>query len=539
MTIGLQKCRLSLCYQWLKGVTMQNCNNFFDSNEFLFLHDISDELSSSLNLQDSVSQIFEMLNSRFGFAKAVLTLMTSKTKAMRINVSFGISPKEMESEVFKRWEDIMMQVLESETPLVIPHLNEGFSSLKSPDIEVMTKDSLICVPLVLGKEKFGVLSVDLPFESSDMLDNVTKLLGIVALMIAQEVRLKRLLDQEKEVLRQENVKLRKELRDKYQIDNMVGNSGAMMDVYDNIKQVAPSSATVLIRGESGTGKELVAHAIHHLGGNSEGPFIKINCGALPDTLIESELFGYEKGAFTDAVETKIGKFEAANGGTIFLDEVAELAPQLQVKLLRVLQDKEITRVGGVSPIKVSVRVVAATNRDLEQDLKEGKFREDLYYRLNVFPIVLPSLRERRSDIILLGEHFLEKYTLENNKKIVRLSASVIDTLYSYNWPGNVRELENCMERSVIVCNSDTIQHSHLPPSLHRADMDVMAGVSTKSSLKDLVFDFEKKIILDALSDVNGNVSKAARKLSTTTRILGYKIKQLNIVVQDIKSSCFV
>ncbi len=513
---------------------VQHVNSISSSKEFTLLHKVSSVLSSSLNLQDSVSQIFELLNQEFGFAKAILTLTKQYGDELNIKVAYGISPKEIESKSFQKWKDITKKVLDSNEPVIIPQLDKDMMLFGEHRNSTMTEESFICFPLVLSNEKFGTISIDFPFSSEEDLYNTVKLVGVISLMIAQELRLKRLLDNEKELLRIENIQLKDELKEKYQIHNMIGKSGAIIDVYENIRQVASSNATVIIRGESGTGKELVSHAIHYLSARSSKPFIKVNCGALPPSLIESELFGYEKGAFTDAIDTKIGRFEAANGGTIFLDEVGELPPEMQVKLLRVLQEKEIIRVGGVHPIKVDVRVVTATNKNLEKELESGHIREDFYYRLNVFPIFLPSLKERKSDILLLAEHFLDKFSRENNKKISRLTSSAIDLLHSYNWPGNVRELENCIERAVILCNSDTIQPSHLPATLQRADIDIITN-ETHKSFKDMVESFEKKIITDTLNNVKGNVSKASDKLQTTPRILGYKINQYDIKIKDIKT----
>ncbi|MBT6120501.1 sigma 54-interacting transcriptional regulator [bacterium] len=352
-------------------------------------------------------------------------------------------------------------------------------------------------------------------------------------MVAQEIQLTRLMESEKDKLKKENILLRDELKEKYNIHNMIGTSSSMHHVYENIIQVAASNATVLIRGESGTGKELVANAIHYNSPRNNGPLIKINCSAIPESLIESELFGYEKGAFTDAQETKIGKFETAQGGTLFLDEIGEIPLTLQAKLLRVLQEKEIERVGGIKPIKINVRIITATNRDLEKEVKERTFREDLYYRLNVFPIFIPPLRERKADVILLTEHFLSKYAKENTKSIKRISSMALQLLNSHQWPGNVRELENCIERAVILCNSDTIQATHLPKSMQTVETSSLSE-KENLSLEDLVNNFERNIIINSLQDSEFNQSKTAASLKTTIRIIGYKIKKLNINLKNLK-----
>jgi Nif-specific regulatory protein len=376
----------------------------------------------------------------------------------------------------------------------------------------------------VGPDVMGAISIDREYDKTiDLADDV-RILMIIAGMIAQSVKLNRILEDEERLL-SENIKLKDELKEKYNIHNMIGNSSSMHLVYENIIQVATSNATVLVRGESGTGKELVAHAIHYNSPRAQKPFVKINCGAIPENLLESELFGYEKGAFTGATERKQGKFELADGGTMFLDEIGELPLALQVKLLRVLQEKEFERVGGIKTIKINVRIVAATNSKLEDAIREGTFREDLYYRLNVFPIYIPPLRDRKTDVLLLAEHFLSKYARENNKHIKRISTLAIDLLNSYHWPGNVRELQNCMERAVLVCNEDTIQSTHLPPTLQRVDTVEVRG---QLSFAHQVENFEKELIVDALKKTRGIKAKAAAYLSTTERIIGYKMKQYNI-----------
>lgn len=287
-----------------------------------------------------------------------------------------------------------------------------------------------------------------------------------------------------------------------------------------VHRVADSNATVLLRGESGTGKTMVAKALHHNSKRATGPFIVVNCSALPETLLESELFGHEKGAFTGATEKKTGRFEQAEGGTLFLDEIGEISPAVQIKLLNVIQEKTFQRLGSSTVYQADIRLVAATNRDLEKAVKEMAFREDLYYRLNVFPVYLPPLRERRTDILLLSEYFLGKYSLENNKEIQRISTSAIDLLIQYHWPGNVRELQNCMERAVLICDGTSIKSIHLPPTLQSADT-VQSG--TPLSLATSVENYERELIIDALKKTNGNQTKAASMLDTSLRIINYKI----------------
>lgn len=289
-----------------------------------------------------------------------------------------------------------------------------------------------------------------------------------------------------------------------------------------ISQVSKSNATVLIRGESGTGKELVANAIHYNSLRSKSPFVKVNCAALPSNLIESELFGHEKGAFTGAIRQKKGKFELANKGTIFLDEIGSIGMDVQVKLLRVLQEKEFERVGGYKTIKTDVRIIAATNKNLEQAVEDEVFRDDLYYRLNVFPVYMPPLRERKTDVLLLADHFLEKYAKENQKDIRRFSTPAIDMLIQYHWPGNVRELENCIERAVLLCEEGVIHSYHLPPTVQTAEE---SDTLPAKSLEDAVANLEREVMVDALKTTRGNMAKAAQIIKTTERKFAYKAKK--------------
>jgi Nif-specific regulatory protein len=303
----------------------------------------------------------------------------------------------------------------------------------------------------------------------------------------------------------------------------------MRAVYDQIAQVADSPATVLIRGESGTGKELVARAIHFSSSRRNNPLVCVNCAALPENLIESELFGHEKGAFTGAVQQHRGRFELANGGTIFLDEIGDISVAVQVRLLRVLQERTFERVGGTQPIKVNVRVIAATSVDLEKAISENEFREDLYYRLNVFPIMLPRLRDRRSDIILLADHFVTKYNKAYGRNIKRISSAAINMIMAYHWPGNVRELENCIERAVL-SSADNVVHAYsLPPSLQTETQTSTSLIPDEgASLKDMVNSYERELIVDALKKHRGSAAAAARYLQTTPRILNYRITKLGV-----------
>ncbi|MDZ7331381.1 MAG: sigma-54 dependent transcriptional regulator [candidate division KSB1 bacterium] len=340
-------------------------------------------------------------------------------------------------------------------------------------------------------------------------------------MVEMKLKVKQIL--EKKQLAIENLDLKSKLRDKYSLRNIVGQSEAMQQVYRMVEKVAPRDATVLIRGESGTGKELIAQAIHQLSPRAERAFIAVNCAALPETLLESELFGHEKGAFTGAEKQKRGRFELAAGGTIFLDEIGDISPATQAKLLRVLQNKEINRLGGEETISVDVRTIAATNRNLEELIKQGQFREDLYYRLNVFPIVLPPLRDRREDIPDLVMHFLKKY----NQPADKILPSTMKALMNYHWPGNIRELENIIERMIILAGDDPISPELLPPQI-KGYLDVQDSPLIHIPDTGLSIDaVEKQLIQQALKKASGNKSKAAKLLGITRRRLYSMMERLN------------
>jgi Nif-specific regulatory protein len=367
--------------------------------------------------------------------------------------------------------------------------------------------------------------VELRYKPERNYERTGKFFGVVAAMIAQAIKVQRLLQADRERLVEENVRLQRELRERYDFSHILGTSRAMQAVCEQMTQVARTNTTVLIRGESGTGKELIAQAIHYNSQRASNAFLKVSCAALPESLIESELFGHEKGAFTGASTRKQGRFERADGGTLFLDEIGDVNPAVQVKLLRVLQEREFERVGGVDPVKVNVRLIAATNKDLEAAIAAGTFREDLLYRLNVFTIFVPPLRERKTDVLLLADHFLERLAADHRKRIRRISTPAIDMLMAYHWPGNVRELQNVMERAVLVCDGDVVHAHHLPPTLQMADT---TDANAFQSLESAVSAVEKDLIQDALKMARGNRAKAARLLQSTARVVNYKIRKYRI-----------
>jgi Nif-specific regulatory protein len=497
--------------------------------EFEFLSEMANVFSGSLKLEVTLESALTLLDTHLKLRRGTITLLETETGTINIKVAHGLSEQSKKLGIYKVGEGITGMVVETGREVVVPDINKDPRFLHRTGAREATKGekiAFICVPIKLEGKAIGALSVDCS-PQEDMRD-IVRLLNVIATMVAQAVKLNRLVELDRRDLRNENMRLRQELKSRFNIHNMIGSSNAMQEVYRLIEQVAQSNTTVLIRGESGTGKDLVAHALHYNSLRSEKPFVKVNCTALPESLLESELFGHEKGAFTGAVERKTGRFEWAHGGTIFLDEIGDFSLNLQVKLLRVIQTKEFERVGGHETIKSNVRIIVATNKNLEEQIKTGGFREDLYYRINVFPIFLPPLRERKDDIMLLADHFLQKFAKENNKNISRISTPAIEMLTSYHWPGNVRELENCVERAVLLCNEDVVRSEHLPPSLQMNKKTVSDVIGVKMSLTELIQNKEKEIIIDTLKKVGGSQRKCAQELAVTERILGYKIKKYNI-----------
>jgi Nif-specific regulatory protein len=381
------------------------------------------------------------------------------------------------------------------------------------------------VPVKFGEEVVGCLSAERPSQAAVSLAADRRLLSLVANVIAQSVHFHSVTEERLSVLRTENERLQVQLQTSLRPPNMIGNSNAMRSVYMHIEQVAGSITTVLIRGESGVGKELVARALHDQSPRKGKAFVKFNCAALPESIIESELFGHERGAFTGAVAMRKGRFEIADGGTIFLDEIGDLSPATQVKLLRVLQEKEFERVGSQTPIRCNVRIITATSRNLEEMIEQEKFRADLYYRLNVFPIYVPPLRERKSDILLLADHFVEKFSKNSGKNVRRVSTAAIDLLASYHWPGNVRELENCIERAVLLCQDKAIEAHHLPPTLQKKDS---SEKSSGGTLESAMAALEYEMVVAELKASDGNMAAAARNLGLTERQIGLRVKRFGI-----------
>jgi len=496
--------------------------------EVTMLYEISKTLNEHLDLHKSLYKVLEILSNSMDMVRGTVAIRDPIRDEIAIEVAHGMTRTAMQRGKYKIGEGVTGRVIETGKAVTIPKISEEPTFLDRTASRKTAKDrdlSFICVPIKKGKQVIGALSADRPTDNVYPLKEAEKLLSVVATMIAQHVINLEKIRIEKDQLREENRRLRGELENKYRFTSIVGNSNKMREVFQMVSQVSRSNATVLIRGESGTGKELVANSIHYNSLRSKGPFIKVNCAALPPTLIESELFGHEKGAFTGAIKQKLGKFEMADKGTIFLDEIGSIGLDIQANLLRVLQEKEFERVGGHRTLSTDVRVIAATNKNLEQAVEEQTFRGDLYYRLNVFPIYMPPLRERKTDILLLADYFLEKYAKENRKDIRRFSTPAIDMMMDYHWPGNVRELENCIERAVLLCEEGVIHSYHLPPTLQTGKE---SGTLPAVSLEEAVENLEREMLIDSLKNTRGNITAAADILKTTVRKFSYKAKKYDI-----------
>ncbi len=500
------------------------------------LYEITRNLASAAKLQVCLKKVVGILVRMKGMENGTITIVNPVSRELEIEVAHGITAEARNRGKYKLGEGITGKVVATGEPIIVPQIGEEplfLNRTRTRGDEQKKKSSFLCVPIKADNQAIGALSVDRIYTQGfgSQSEQDLRFLTVVSSLIAQTVKRVQAVNEEKESLLLENQQLKRELAAKNRITGIIGNSSRMQEVFEMVHRVANSNATVLLRGQSGTGKTLVAKALHHNSTRAEGPFIVVNCSALPENLLESELFGHEKGAFTGAHERKYGRFEQANGGTLFLDEIGEISPAVQIKLLNVIQERTFQRLGSSTLLKSNIRLVAATNRDLEKAVEQGHFREDLYYRLNVFPVYLPPLCERRTDILLLAEHFLERYSKENNKTITRISTSAIDLLVQYHWPGNVRELQNCMERAVLICDGNAITSIHLPPTLQRPEL---SDGDNPLSLAATVENFERELLVDALKQTKGNQTKAAKYLDTSLRIINYKIHNYGIDPKQFK-----
>jgi Nif-specific regulatory protein len=492
------------------------------------LASIGQLLATQSGQRQMLTAVLDELEQKLGMIRGTIMLLSSDGSELFVDVLRDVPSQQSKNLRYRCGEGIVGRVVQTGQTAIVPRISQEprfTNRIHRRDKADEADASFLCVPIALGSEVVGTLSVDLPTQQSGQLQRRARSLEIVASMIAFDVKARRIEALQRQHLEAENLRLRSALQEQFRPENIIGNSNVMHDVYLKIHQVASSDTTVLIRGESGTGKELAASAIHYSSRRSHKPLVKVNCAALSEGLLESELFGHEKGAFTGALFARAGRLEEAEGGTLFLDEIGDFSPATQVKLLRVLQEREFERVGSNRCVKADVRVIAATNQDLEARVEGGQFRQDLYYRVNVFPLFLPPLRDRKDDILLLANHFAARYSKKMGKELRRISTPAINMMFAYHWPGNVRELENCIEYAVLL-SEDAVIHGHnLPPTLQ---MPEASEPSDTGLLKARVRVLERDMLTDALKASQGNIALAAQQLGITPRMVRYKLKNLGI-----------
>jgi len=529
--------------------------------ELTTIYEVSKVLSSSLDLEHTLNDVLKSLEHHLHISPSMIVLRMND-EMLGVIAASGLSIAEMERGRYRLGEGIIGKIMRAGIPIVIPNVNDepGFLHRAFTPGHSDRLHAFVGVPIKVGYDCIGVLAIyrserhrGLSFHSD------VRLLQMIANLMGQTINLHKGISAERNRLMQEKQRLQKELQKRYSIKNVIGNSRAMQAVFADVYQAAPGKATVLLRGESGTGKEVIARAIHYLSPRRDGPFISLNCAALPESILESELFGHERGAFTGATHERKGRFELADGGTLFLDEIGDISPAFQAKLLRVLQEREFERVGGTQARRVNVRIITATNRNLEEAVSKGEFRADLYYRINVVSIFLPPLRERREDIPALIEYFLGRFNQENGRKLM-LTPEAMQIMVSCYWPGNVRELENCVERTATMVHGDLIRNVDVPCQRNKClsmalrpiegghPIITMKEVGTAAVVKPKLADAEKASeeddeldnslpmserdrLIQAMERCGWVQAKAARLLGTTTRKLGYALKKYGV---DIK-----
>ena len=489
--------------------------------EMSALHAIAKILAKPDDLKEQITQALQEMSAHLGMQRGMISLIDKETKEAWLDVVYGVDIIH-QHVTYLPGEGITGKVAQTGRPLAVENLGNELHFLDRTGARRhlnRAELSFLCVPIIYGSQVVGVLSADKAAKQVNTIEKEMDILSSVAELLAKAVHSR--------AMEEENRRMGALLRNSnIPSFDIIGRSKAMQAVFTLIAQVADSRTTVILHGETGSGKELVARAIHNHSSRSRGQLVAVNCAAIPETLLESELFGHERGAFTGAMSRRRGRFEEANGGTILLDEIGELSLSAQAKLLRVLQERQFQPLGSSRLVTVDVRIIAATNRNLEQDVSLGRFRADLFYRLNVFPIYLPPLRERGTDILLLADYFVVKYAKEAGKPVMKIAPAVSDIFMSYHWPGNVRELENCIERAVLVASGATIAPDHLPPSLQGVKQ---GGVKKEFNRLDAVVQSEERaMIVNALKATNGNQTKAAALLGTTKRIMQYRITKLGI-----------
>ncbi len=480
------------------------------------LAEIARACDRASELDEVLGPVLRWLHDQAGLERATLALLDEVQDRVRIVAAHGLTPTEVRRARLRAGQGLMGRVIAVGRPMGALRISKTPEYVDWSGILSRGLDPAFAAAPIFGEAgPVGALGAYRIDGSAEDLARDLEVLTVVASLLAPLTR------GMGAALQRPDLEGGRQLRP----DDMIGRSKAMRVVYEQLGQVAGSTTTVLLQGESGTGKELAAKALHAHSPRARGPFIKVNCAALPEGVIESELFGHERGSFTGATARRAGRFERARGGTLFLDEIGELSPSMQVKLLRVLQDGEFERVGGHEVLHSDARIITATSRDLEAMQVDGRFRSDLFYRLNVFPIWLPALRERRADILLLADHFIESCNRAHARSVRRVSTPAIDMLMAYHWPGNVRELENCIERAVLIARDDVIHGHHLPPTLQTAEA---SGTEQGLGLDDAVAALQRELIQDALKSTRGNRAAAARKLGITERVMGLRIARLGI-----------
>jgi Nif-specific regulatory protein len=478
-------------------------------------------------LETALGELCEYLNAQY----SIITIVDRNYDKIMISAAYGLTEKEKKKGIYDIGEGVIGEVVRSGKPMDIPDIFKNDKFLNKTGITSQNNKPMafLCVPIIIKNEITGTISVHKAHPGITDFSTEIKFLSIVGMLIGHNVSVRRKEIEELDELRKENLRLKG--AKSFKPENIVGNSSLMNDLYNMIERVSSTNTTIMIRGESGVGKELIAEAIHNASPRASKPFVKVNLSALPENLIENELFGHEKGSFTDAAAMYVGRFEAANGGTIFLDEIGDVPLSIQVKLLRVIQQRQIERVGSSKTIDIDVRIITATNRNMENMIKEGAFREDFYYRINVFPIYVPALRERRADIPLLIDHFIDKLNKRNGSQIKRITGGALDMLMVYFWPGNIRELENVIERAMILATDNVIHSYNLPPTLQTG---FSSDTIDKGMLNNVLEKVEKQMIVDTLILAKGNMTKAAIQLGITERMIGLRINKYDLNPQNYK-----
>ncbi len=499
---------------------------------------VSQVLTSSFDLEENLYRAMETLAKHLEMQRGCVFLLDPFNNQLRIVAAYGLTSEEIKRGKYRIGEGIVGRVIASGSPMYIPNIGDEHKFLNKTDSRPKKAGiSFLCIPIALDNDVFGVISVDRIYgDEHGNVDDDLRVLHIISSLIAQFVKLWEHFRQ----TQKECGDLRSQLQERFSLPNIIGESAVFQQVLKSVKKVAGTDTTVLLLGESGTGKELIAQTLHYQSRRAKGPYVPVNLAALPENLIEVELFGVEKGAYTGAVGRRIGRFETADNGTIFLDEIGELPMNLQVKLLRVLQERSFERIGSSQSINVNVRVVAATNRNLLEEIKKGNFREDLYWRLNVVPVVMPPLRERNSDIPLLLNFYEDKFNRAYERS-VRLSPAAIDCLTHYAWPGNVRELANTVERLVIMSEGKVVQEEDLPAHFRQGiseikeiiESDAFEAPESPENLCHEVECLERRQIIKALKENKFVQKKASEVLGITPRQMGYRIKKYNIDLRKI------